>query len=85
MSGIHPKVLDMQLKENGKPLIFYIILDHPEQPEGIYKLLLDFHNSGIKIKTLLVNISPVTSSKNTIVDAHKTLSQNFQPFFSKSI
>ncbi len=80
MSGIHPNVLSLQLKENGKPLDILYYPRPSEQPEGIYKLLLDFHNSEIKVKTLLVNISPVTSSKNTIVDAHKTLSQNFQPF-----
>ncbi|MBK6604452.1 MAG: hypothetical protein IPG24_02985 [Leptospiraceae bacterium] len=80
MSGIHPNILNKLLKENGKQTDILYYPRPSEQPEGIYKLLIDFKNSGIKIKTLVVNVSPVTSSKNTIVDAHKTLSQNFQPF-----
>ncbi len=80
MSGIHPAILSKMLIEKGNPLDILYYPRPSEQPEGIYKLLLDFKNSGIEIKTLIVNISPVTSSKNTIVDAHKTLAQNFHPF-----
>jgi hypothetical protein len=80
MSGIHPAILSKMLAEKGNPLDILYYPRPSEQPEGIYKLLLDFKNSGIEIKTLIVNISPVTSSKNTIVDAHKTLALNFQPF-----
>ncbi len=80
MSGVHPAILSKMLTEKGKSLDILYYPRPSEQPEGIYKLLLDFKKSGIEIKTLIVNISPVTSSKNTIVDAHKTLAQNFQPF-----
>lgn len=80
MSGVHPSILKKQLQEKNQN---WDILYYPrpsEQPEGIYQLLLQFEKANIKIKRLAVNISPVTTSKNTIVDAHKSLTLNFQPF-----
>ncbi|HMV41060.1 MAG TPA: hypothetical protein PK079_02500 [Leptospiraceae bacterium] len=85
MSGVHPTLLKKYLQTESKD---WEILYYPrpsEQPEGIYQLLHQFEKSDVKIKNLIVNISPVTTSKNTIVDAHKSLTQNFQPFSTEII
>jgi hypothetical protein len=77
MSGIHPKLLKAFLIEETK------ILYYPrpsEQAEGIYLLLKKFYAEGYRFKKILVNISPVTTSKNNIVESHKTLTYNFFPF-----
>ena len=85
MSGIHPKILQNLLSEKGTPSDILYYPRPSEQPEGIYKSLLEFEKSKVKFKTLIVNISPVTTSKNIIVDSHKTLSLNFQPFSTQML
>lgn len=77
MSGIHPKFLKELLTEESK------ILYYPrpsEQAEGIYLLLKKFYSEGYRFKKILVNISPVTTSKNNIVESQRTLTYNFFPF-----
>lgn len=80
MSGLHPTLFKELLAANGKSMDILYYPRPSEQPEGIYKLLLDFKKANITSKMLLVNISPVTTSKNNIVLANKTLTQNFHPF-----
>ncbi|MBP7282772.1 MAG: hypothetical protein KBA66_14410 [Leptospiraceae bacterium] len=80
MSGLHPSLLNQLLAAKGKSMDILYYPRPSEQPEGIYKILQDFKKANITSKMLLVNISPVTTSKNNIVEANKTLTQNFHPF-----
>lgn len=83
MSGVHPLFLKKLLQEKNKPSDILYYPRPSEQPEGIYNMLLQFKKKEIEFKTLIVNISPVTTSKNIIVDSHKSLVLNFQPFSSQ--
>lgn len=80
MSGVHPTILTQLLNEKGKPMDILYYPRPSEQPEGIFKLLQQFKKSNIHSKLLLVNISPLTVSKNNFVDSHKSLLLNFDKF-----
>ncbi len=75
MSGIHPLKLS---NETNLKILFY---PRPsEQVEGIYFHLKNFYKKGFKFKKILVNFSEISSSKNPILESHKSLSLNFQNF-----
>lgn len=84
MSGLHPTYLEKKFRKKGKN---FEILYYPrpsEQAEGILNTLLKLEKMNITYDRLLANISPVTTSKNTIANAHKSLAINmtdFQPEF----
>jgi hypothetical protein len=78
MSGIDPTLLSKNISKSNFKILYY---PRPsEQPEGIYLNLLRWRKQGIKYKKILFNISPVTTSKNDIVDSHKSLVKNFSEY-----
>ena len=80
MSGISPDYFQKLSNDNSK-ILFY---PRPsEQIEGILFLLENFYNEGFRFKKIILNISPITVSKNNILESHKSLMNSFYGFHLK--
>ncbi len=78
-SGIHPDLLRNEIRKSNQNFDLFYYPRPSEQPEGILILTRKF-SKEFAFDYLLVNISPVTTSKNLIAESHKSLFQNFSNF-----
>ncbi|MDX1957625.1 MAG: hypothetical protein SFU98_03580 [Leptospiraceae bacterium] len=74
LSGIIPSKL-------GIPVNKILFLARPaEMPESIYLRLLELKKEKNLPKKILINLSPITTSKNEITESNRNLVQNFSSF-----
>jgi len=78
-SGINPGYLKEGLQKTKKDFDLFYYPRPSEQPEGVLILTREFKKK-FDFRHLLVNISPVTTSKNLIAESHRSLVQNFSSF-----
>ncbi|MBE7410663.1 MAG: hypothetical protein HS129_01145 [Leptospiraceae bacterium] len=83
-SGISPTHLKKELQKLKKDFHFFYYPRPSEQPEGMLILTREFRKT-FDFKYLVLNISPVTTSKNLISESHKSLFQNFSPFSTEPL
>ncbi len=75
ISGITPTLISKWEKSKFNQIIY---LPRPsEQPEGMLSLYLTSLKSDSNLKKIYLNLSPISISKNSVVDSHKQLYTSF--------